>query len=128
MNLTRLMRFVLVVDHGLNVSSAARAINVAQGGISRQIIELERSLGFELLVRSGKHLTGLTDKGEFIYAEARKIAAIANDIDSYSRTGIPSFDTEIKEKKDQFLAMVGAEIMDTLRKFNEPANGQEKGE
>ena len=40
-----------VARQSLNISSAALALHTSQPGVSRQLQELERELGVELLVR-----------------------------------------------------------------------------
>jgi LysR family cys regulon transcriptional activator len=52
------------VLHGFNLTDVAQAVHTSQPGISRQIRELEAELGFELFVRAGKRLTGLTVPGQ----------------------------------------------------------------
>jgi len=71
-NLQQLRYLCAVVDHGLNVSTAAEALFTSQPGISKQIRQLEDELGVPIFIRQGKRLTALTAGGEIIVATARR--------------------------------------------------------
>jgi len=70
----RHVRTFLVVADALNISEAARRLNVTQPALSRQIRELEEGVGHPLFVRHPKGLR-LTEAGETLQAEGRKAAA-----------------------------------------------------
>ncbi len=72
MNLQQLRYLCAVVDHGLNVSTAAEALFTSQPGISKQIRLLEDELGLSVFVRQGKRLASLTPAGEIVVATARR--------------------------------------------------------
>ena len=72
MNLQQLRYLCAVVDHGMNVSTAADALFTSQPGISKQIRLLEDELGLSVFVRQGKRLAALTPAGEIVVATARR--------------------------------------------------------
>ena len=51
------------VRRGFNLTEVANAIFTSQSGVSKHIKDLEDELGFEIFVRRGKRLLGLTDPG-----------------------------------------------------------------
>ena len=66
MELQQLRYIVEVANHDLNVSATAQALFTSQPGVSKQIRLLEDELGVEIFVRSGKHLTQVTQVGQEI--------------------------------------------------------------
>lgn len=58
------------VSEFLNLSNAARRLNMTKGAVSYHIKQLENSLGFEVFERTAQGLR-LTVKGEALYAAAR---------------------------------------------------------
>ncbi len=73
MKLQQLRYIVEVANHDLNVSVTAQALFTSQPGISKQIRLLEDELGVEIFVRSGKHLTQVTQVGQQIIDMASKV-------------------------------------------------------
>jgi LysR family cys regulon transcriptional activator len=71
-NLQQLRYLCAVVDHGMNVSTAADALFTSQPGLSKQIRLLEDELGLSVFVRQGKRLAALTPAGEIVVATARR--------------------------------------------------------
>lgn len=71
MEIRQLRYFVAVANEG-NVSGAARALNISQPPISRQIHQLELEIGQKLFVRSSKGVE-LTAAGASLLADARRI-------------------------------------------------------
>jgi len=68
------MRYLLeVTRRGFNMSEVARALHTSQPGISRQIQLLESELGFAVLKREGKRITGLTREGVMVHAAANRV-------------------------------------------------------
>ena len=80
MNLRTLRYFVAIADAG-SLTAAAEALSVAQPALTRQMHELERDLGVELLLRTprGVHMTkagaALYQSAQRMLAEAQKIRA-----------------------------------------------------
>lgn len=69
--LRHLRYFVAVAEH-LNFGKAARALNVSQPPLSRQIRDLERYLGVSLFCRNSKGVS-LTAAGQLLLGESRRI-------------------------------------------------------
>lgn len=73
MNLRHLQLYCQVVDSGLNISAAAKALHTSQPSVSRHLQALEESLGVSLFVRARKRILGLTGAGEDVLASARRM-------------------------------------------------------
>jgi LysR family cys regulon transcriptional activator len=73
MKLQQLRYIVEVANHGLNVSATAQALFTSQPGVSKQIRLLEDELGVEIFVRTGKHLTQVTQVGQQIIDMATQV-------------------------------------------------------
>jgi LysR family cys regulon transcriptional activator len=73
MKLQQLRYIVEVAKHDLNVSATAQALFTSQPGVSKQIRLLEDELGVEIFVRSGKHLTQVTQVGQQIIDMATQV-------------------------------------------------------
>lgn len=76
MELRTLRSFLAVAREG-NVTRAARALHITQPALSRQLLELERELGCELLVRESRGVT-LTDAGMLLRKRAEEIVLLAD--------------------------------------------------
>lgn len=73
MTLKQLKYLLGVVDHGLNITTAAERMFTSQPGISKQLRQLEREVGVQLFSRKGKNLVALTPAGMTVVEYARKI-------------------------------------------------------
>jgi LysR family cys regulon transcriptional activator len=73
MKLHQLRYLVAVVDNGLNITAAARALHTSQPGVSKQIKLLEGELGFDLFEREGRTLTRVTPAGKQVVERALRI-------------------------------------------------------
>jgi LysR family cys regulon transcriptional activator len=80
MNFNQMRYLCEVARRGYNLSEAARALHTSQPGISRQIQMLEEELGFAVLTRQGKRITGLTRQGEMVLASARRLMGEFNGL------------------------------------------------
>ncbi len=78
MNLRALKYFVAIADAG-SVTAAAEAIAIAQPALSRQLRELERDLGMQLLHRTPRGVR-LTQAGATLYESAYRILAEAQRV------------------------------------------------
>lgn len=76
MELRTLRSFLAVAREG-NVTRAARSLHITQPALSRQLLELERELGCELLVRESRGVT-LTDEGALLRKRAEEIVSLAD--------------------------------------------------
>lgn len=68
----RQLRYFAAVAEVLSFCKAARVLHVSQPPLSRQIRNLERSIGAVLLIRSSKGVT-LTRAGVLFFAEVERI-------------------------------------------------------
>lgn len=73
----RVLRYFLAICEEGNMSRAARALHVTQPTLSRQIAELERELGCELLER-GARTAVPTEKGRYLRRRAEDIVSLAD--------------------------------------------------
>lgn len=73
MNLQQLRYINEIVRHELNISDAAAALYTSQPGVSKQIKLLERELGFDIFIRSGKRITAVSEPGKTVMQIARRI-------------------------------------------------------
>ncbi len=73
MKLHQLRYLAAVVDNGLNITAAARALHTSQPGVSKQIKLFEEELGFEVFEREGRTLTRVTPEGRQVVARALRI-------------------------------------------------------
>ena len=62
-----------LVENNLNISRAARQLNLAQSAASRQLILLEQELKTDLFVRNGRRFIQLTDAGQSVVSCVRRI-------------------------------------------------------
>ena len=76
MELRTLRSFLAVAREG-NVTRAARSLHITQPALSRQLAELERELGCELLIRESRGVT-LTDEGMLLRKRAEEIVLLAD--------------------------------------------------
>jgi LysR family transcriptional regulator, benzoate and cis,cis-muconate-responsive activator of ben and cat genes len=67
----RHLRYFAAVAEEENVSRAALKLHVSQPGVSRQILDLEDEIGFQLLERSAKSVR-LTAAGKFFWRKRAK--------------------------------------------------------
>jgi DNA-binding transcriptional LysR family regulator len=80
MKLQQLRAFCVVVDQHMSISGAARVLCTTQPAVSKQIRQLEDSLGAALLIRSKSRILGLTDVGAGVLKSARAMMAATEDI------------------------------------------------
>lgn len=80
MKLHQLRYLAAIVDNGLNITAAARALHTSQPGVSKQIKLLEDELGFEVFERQGRTLRRLTPAGEQVVRRAQRILEEARNI------------------------------------------------
>jgi len=80
MKLQQIRAFCAVVDHDMSVSRAARALHTTQSAVSKQVGQLEDSLGAALLIRSKSRILGLTDVGRQVLRCMRSMLASTEDI------------------------------------------------
>lgn len=62
-----------IAQSQLNITAAAEKLRMTQPTLSKQLRQLEDELGFDIFVRSGRALTGMTEPGAHIVAAAVRI-------------------------------------------------------
>ena len=92
MDIRKLQILINLIDNDFNVSGTAEKLFLVQSAVSQQLKRLEQELGFELFLRRGKRLTGLTPLGLEVETQARdalkavkNIALIADEQRSMSQ-------------------------------------------
>lgn len=90
--------FVSVVEAG-SFAAAARKLNTSRSRISEQVALLESVLDVRLLHRSTRQLA-LTVEGEKVFAKAKMLPQLLNDIESITRPSEPSGRVAISTTND----------------------------
>jgi DNA-binding transcriptional LysR family regulator len=80
MNFQQLRYVRETVRRGLNLTEAANALHTSQPGVSKQIRELENELGFDIFVRYGKRITGLTEPGKSVLVVIERVLQEAENL------------------------------------------------
>ena len=80
MKLHQLRYLAAVVENGLNITAAARALHTSQPGVSKQVKLLEQELGFDIFEREGRTLTRVTPAGRQVVERALRILDEAKNI------------------------------------------------
>ena len=73
MNIQQLKAICVVAQRNSNITEAASVLHTSQSAISKQIQQLERELGVEIFIRSGKKLAGPTALGRSVINVAKNI-------------------------------------------------------
>ena len=73
---TRLLQYFLAVAEEQSITKAAEYLHISQPTLSKQMMDLEESLGKQLLIRGRKKVT-LTEEGTFLRGRAQEIQAVA---------------------------------------------------
>ncbi|QSN63286.1 LysR family transcriptional regulator [Caballeronia sp. M1242] len=80
----RHLRYFVAVAEEKNFTRAAQRLNIAQPPLSRQIQQLEETLGVQLLERNSRPLK-LTETGKFFYSHASQLLAQTAELESMTR-------------------------------------------
>jgi LysR family transcriptional regulator, benzoate and cis,cis-muconate-responsive activator of ben and cat genes len=80
----RHLRYFVAVAEELNFTRAAERLHIAQPPLSRQIQQLEETLGVQLLERNSRPLK-LTETGKFFYSHAAQLLAQTSELESMTR-------------------------------------------
>lgn len=108
MNLRQLETLCEVVDHGLSLSDAAITTCRSQPSVTRQIQELEKELGVDILRRKRNRVLSLTPQGASIVAMARRMLQEARNMQRVAQ------DTEQKPAGDFTIATTHTQARYTL--------------
>nr|WP_314466440.1 LysR family transcriptional regulator [uncultured Clostridium sp.] len=73
----RILRYFLAVAREESITGAAKALNITQPTLSKQLMELEDELGKQLLIRGNRRIT-LTDEGVLLRKRAQEIMELVN--------------------------------------------------
>lgn len=84
MNFQQLRIVRETVRQRFNLTEAANVLLTSQSGVSKHIRDLEDELGFELFVRRGKRLLGLTDPGREVAAVIERILLETQNLEELS--------------------------------------------
>ena len=82
MKLQQLRALCVIADENMSMSRAARVLCTTQPAVSKQIRQLEDSLGLTLLLRSKSRILGFTEAGEDVLRAARTVMMATQDIQS----------------------------------------------
>ncbi|MEJ1963879.1 MAG: LysR family transcriptional regulator [Gammaproteobacteria bacterium] len=84
MTLQQLRFLTAIVENDFNITAAAVKLQATQPAVSRQLLLLERELGFQIFSRNGRGLSRLTAAGEQVIAHARRALREAQNIRNVS--------------------------------------------
>jgi LysR family cys regulon transcriptional activator len=84
MNFQQLRIIRETVRQNFNLTEAANALLTSQSGVSKHIRDLEDELGFEIFVRRGKRLLGLTEPGREVAAVIERILLETRNLEDLS--------------------------------------------
>ncbi len=73
----RVLRYFLMAAKEENITRAAGKLHISQPSLSRQLMQLEDSLGVKLFERGGHKLV-LTEEGRLLRRRAQEIVALAD--------------------------------------------------
>lgn len=93
LNYRHLLYFKMVAQEG-GVTAAARALHVSQPSVSAQLRKLEKALGHQLFVRSGRTLT-LTPEGRVVLDYADEIFRLGKELEESLRGQLPDRPTRL---------------------------------
>lgn len=90
----RVLKYFLAVAREENITKAAGLLHISQPSLSRQLMQMEESLGVKLFKRS-KHRIILTDEGRLLRRKAQEIVALADKAEKELSKGEDAISGEI---------------------------------
>ena len=113
----RVLKYFLAVAREGTITGAANSLHLTQPTLTRQLQELEKELGQQLLIR-GKHRITLTPEGMFLRKRAEEIVDMVEKTESefHSINDILGGDIYIGSGETESMKYV-AEVMHELRKL-----------
>lgn len=83
---TRMLQYFLAVAEEQSITRAAEYLHISQPSLSKQMMDLEESLGKQLLIRGRKRIT-LTEEGVYLRSRAQEIIALVEKTEASFREG-----------------------------------------
>ncbi len=80
MNLQQLRCIREIVRQDFNLTNAAHALFTSQPAVSKTVMDFEVDMGFDVFIRHGKRIKGLTNEGERILPAVEKILQDLKDL------------------------------------------------
>ena len=81
---TRLLQYFLAIAEEQSITKAAEYLHISQPTLSKQMMDLEESLGKQLLIRGRKKVT-LTEEGTYLRGRAQEIISLMDKTESAIR-------------------------------------------
>lgn len=81
---TRLLQYFLAIAEEQSITKAAEYLHITQPTLSKQMMDLEKTLGKQLLVRGKKKVT-LTEDGAYLRGKAQEIISLMEQTESSLR-------------------------------------------
>ena len=81
---TRLLQYFLAIAEEQSITKAAEYLHISQPTLSKQMMDLEESLGKQLLIRGRKKVT-LTEEGTYLRSRAQEIISLMDKTESAFR-------------------------------------------
>ncbi|MBD5508620.1 MAG: LysR family transcriptional regulator [Lachnospiraceae bacterium] len=81
---TRLLQYFLAIAEEQSITKAAEYLHISQPTLSKQMMDLEASLGKQLLIRGRKRVT-LTEEGTYLRGRAQEIISLMDKTESAFR-------------------------------------------
>ncbi|MCM1192320.1 MAG: LysR family transcriptional regulator [Acetatifactor muris] len=81
---TRLLQYFLAVAEEQSITRAAEYLHISQPTLSKQMMDLEESLGKQLLIRGRKKVT-LTEEGAYLRGRAQEIISLMDKTENALR-------------------------------------------
>ena len=81
---TRLLQYFLAIAEEQSITKAAEYLHISQPTLSKQMMDLEKSLGKQLLIRGRKRVT-LTEEGTYLRGRAQEIISLMDKTESAFR-------------------------------------------
>ena len=91
---TRLLQYFLAIAEEQSITKAAEYLHISQPTLSKQMMDLEESLGKQLLIRGRKKVT-LTEEGTYLRGRAQEIISLLDKTESAFRENEQSITGDI---------------------------------
>lgn len=90
----RTLRYFIAVSEESSLTKAAEKVGISQPALSKNMMELEESLGTKLFVRNSRG-TALTETGRVLYDRAREIVAMSDRTEKEVRSMVEDAGTDV---------------------------------